>query len=246
MKGNEKDNINIYNEGCNRKEKNIRNKKIIIFSLILFIIICILTTHVVAKDTKQTNKEDIIVKKEEKKEDNKIKQLKFIKFDIKGAVNQPGVYEIEEDKVIIDAINMAGGITSNATTDNINLSKKLENEMVIIVYTKKELNQELKSISQEYQTKDSNITSCLDKKQSVVTNTKTEGNEINTSSNNKISINTASKEELMNLTGIGEAKADNIINYRIEHGNFKDINELKNVNGIGESIFSKIKDNIVL
>lgn len=141
---------------------------------------------------------------------------------------------------------MAGGITSNATTDNINLSKKLENEMVIIVYTKKELNQELKSISQEYQTKDSNITSCLDKKQSVVTNTKTEGNEINTSSNNKISINTASKEELMNLTGIGEAKADNIINYRIEHGNFKDINELKNVNGIGESIFSKIKDNIVL
>lgn len=141
---------------------------------------------------------------------------------------------------------MAGGVTSNATTDNINLSKRLENEMVIIVYTKKELNQELKSISQEYQTKDSNITSCLDKKQSVVTNTKAEDNEINTSSNNKISINTASKEELLNLTGIGEAKADNIINYRIEHGDFKDINELKNVNGIGESIFSKIKDNIVL
>ena len=64
--------------------------------------------------------------------------------------------------------------------------------------------------------------------------------------NEKVSINKASKEDLMTLKGIGETKALAIINYRKEHGNFKSISELQNVKGIGKSIFEKIKDNIEL
>lgn len=64
--------------------------------------------------------------------------------------------------------------------------------------------------------------------------------------NGKISLNKATKEELMTLTGIGEAKAKDIINYRDKNGGFKTIEDLKKVNGIGDSIFAKIKENITV
>ncbi len=68
----------------------------------------------------------------------------------------------------------------------------------------------------------------------------------NESTQSKISINIATKEELMTLTGVGESKAEAIIKYRDENGSFKDITEIKNVSGIGESAFEKIKDNITV
>ena len=65
-------------------------------------------------------------------------------------------------------------------------------------------------------------------------------------SSQKIDINTADKEQLMTLSGIGEAKAESIIRYRAEHGNFAQIEDITNVDGIGESLFQKIKEYIYL
>lgn len=168
------------------------------------------------------------------------KSIKTIFVDVKGAVNNPGVYEIEDGKRIIDAINIAGGLTNKADTSNLNLSKKVLDESYIIVYTKYELysykNDNTKCIQNECICPDLSNTACIATTTSAV------------SSNSKslISINTASKEELMTLTGVGESKANAIINYRQENGNFKSIEDIKNVAGIGDSMYLKIKDYITI
>ena len=74
----------------------------------------------------------------------------------------------------------------------------------------------------------------------------TENTDVSSGDSSKININTASKEELMTLAGIGESKADNIIKYRQENGSFSSVEDLTNVSGIGESIFNKIKDSITV
>lgn len=179
--------------------------------------------------------------------DNKI----FI--DIKGAVKKPGVYELSSEDKVIDAINKAGGLKSNADTSNINLSKKLTNEMVVYIFTKNEL---------KTTTKNSTSSAPTTTKKSTTSTTKISDNtchcetieinncinkEDNTSSNeddSKININTATKDELMTLNGIGDAKAAAIIEYREQKGLFSSIEDIINVTGISETIYDKIKDNI--
>lgn len=62
----------------------------------------------------------------------------------------------------------------------------------------------------------------------------------------KININTAAKEELMTLSGIGASKAESILKYRQEHGNFQNIEDLKKIEGIKDGVFNKIKDDITV
>ncbi len=184
-----------------------------------------------------------------------------IKVDIKGQVNNPGVYEVEENSIVNDAINMAGGLTSDATTENINLSYKLVDEMVIIIYHKDELKAENKEITTVYETQSPDITQALQEQKSIVIPSKSTKDDHNKKEDEQddllnasqetnevqiININLATKEELMNLDGIGEAKADNIISYRETNGLFTDIEELKNVSGIGETIFDQIKEFITI
>ena len=164
----------------------------------------------------------------------------LVYVDIKGAVKKPGVYKINSDKKIIDVITIAGGLMENANTDNINLSKKVTDEMVIIIYTDEEV-------------KNSNIVDTVIKvidKECVCPNIQNDGcinTEINdsiTNVNKTININTATLEELMSINGLGEAKAKAIIKYREENGYFKIIDDLLNVSGIGEALFEKIKEYI--
>ena len=162
-------------------------------------------------------------------------------FDIKGSVKKPGVYEFTLGDKIIDAINKAGGLTKNATTNNLNLSKKLTNEMVIYVFSKNELTttkaSEPVSNASECKCETIEVNNCVDK------------NTTNESTNNetsKININTDNKEKLMTLSGIGSSKADAIIEYRTKNGNFKTTEDIMNVSGISKTIYDKIKDIITV
>lgn len=162
-------------------------------------------------------------------------------FDIKGSVKKPGVYEFIQGDKIIDAINKAGGLTKNATTNNLNLSKKLTNEMVIYVFSKNEL-----TTTKAYE-QISNASEC--KCETIEINNCVDKNTTNESTNNetsKININTDNKEKLMTISGIGSSKADAIIEYRTKNGNFKTTEDIMNVSGISKTIYDKIKDIITV
>ena len=189
--------------------------------------------------------------KEETENIEMIEKEKKVKVDVKGSVKKPGVYELPELSTVSDAIALAGGLTSNGVTTNINLSKKIKDEMVIYVFSKSEL--EKKEIVEATVCE---VPKC-ECEQIVI---KPEDYTINTTetvsskdeetptqmqtSDEKISINTDSIDELMQLDGIGESKAKTIIEYRKEHGNFTNIEDIKNVSGIGDKAYEKIKDNI--
>lgn len=206
-------------------------------------------------DSKLNNKKTIVAIAEEVQTSNLI-----YKVDIKGAVKNPGVYEIQSDDNVSDLIKLAGGLTKNADTSNINLSRTLEDQMVIKIYTKSELKKSKNKEVSECVCPEVDITKCIEKESAITkidgqnqniietTTTDTSNNtETNIESSNKlISINTATKEELMTLNNIGESKANSIIEYRNANGDFKNIEEIKNVSGIGDALFEKIKSNITI
>ncbi len=154
--------------------------------------------------------------------------------DIKGAVKHPGVYLVNENNIIKDIIDLAGGLKSNATTSNLNLAEKVTSAMVITVNTKSELTTQKPSTTT---TTTNNKTECTTRIISDCGNTEENSKLVN--------INTASKEELMSVPNIGASKADSIIIYRSENS-FKKIEDIMNVSGIGETLFVKIKDHITV
>ncbi|MBR3362444.1 MAG: ComEA family DNA-binding protein, partial [Bacilli bacterium] len=167
---------------------------------------------------------------------------KKIKIDIKGEINTPGVYELTEENNVMDAINLAGGLTNKSDTSNINLSKKLTDEMVIIVYSKQDI---INMKEKEKITCPPCNNACIEEKDETSKINITEKQE-NKEVDGRININTANIEELQKLNGIGETKAKSIIDYRNKNGGFKDIEEIKNVQGIGEAAYEKIKNNITI
>ena len=192
------------------------------------------------KDSKK-DREIVLTEKKEVKEKNKEKTTNTkIMVDIKGEVVNPGIYTLEDDQRVIDVINMAGGITKNADTSVLNLSKKLKDEMVIIVYSYYEVKNfsYIKEVEKKVQTECSKGINDIENDACIEESSDSE------ESPSLISINTATKEELMKLTGIGEKKAEDIIKYREENGLFSQIEDVKNVPGIGESLYEKIKNSI--
>ena len=165
-----------------------------------------------------------------------------IKVDIKGEIKKPGMYEIKIDSRIQDLITLAGGLTQNADTSTINLSKRLFDEMVIIIYSKNGV----KNFKEVKANEETSNKKCQNNEilynDACISNSVSNNNEINS----KVNINTATIDELMSISGIGESKAKAIIEYRNQNGNFKDISEIKNVSGIGEALFEKIKSNITV
>lgn len=142
----------------------------------------------------------------------------LIVVEIKGEVINPDVYTLNEGSIIKDLIEAAGGLTDEADISNINRAKEISNHELVIIRNINDLvsNEEIEiNVMQEVEPDDS-----------------------------KININTADLSKLKDIPGIGDVKANSIIMYREDNGGFKTIEELKNVDGIGEKTFEKIKDNI--
>ena len=147
-------------------------------------------------------------------------ELAEIYIYVCGEIKSPGVYTLPEGSRVCDVFLMAGGFTEEAATDYWNQARLLKDGEMIYVPTMEEA-KERKWEDAESDTKDSNAT-------------------------DKININTASKTQLMEIPGIGEAKANAIISYREENGTFSAIEELKNVEGIKDGVFTKMKEYIVI
>jgi competence protein ComEA len=135
-----------------------------------------------------------------------------------GAVVQEGVYELPAGSRISDALLMAGGYDENALHGYVNLAERLEDGERIYFPDYQEL-EEL----------------------GIVPISSTESSE-----SGLVNINTADAEMLKTLPGIGDAKAADIIAYREEHGAFSSIEDIKNVSGIGESIYNRISSGITV
>lgn len=207
-------------------------KKYKIIGLIVGLGIIILLIFGGSRDVKSETIEPILEIKEEKK----IEIQEYYYVDIKGMVNNPGVYKVNNDERVIDVINKAGGLTDEADTSLINLSKKVKDEMVIIIYSKEEVlnsnppNEIIKIVEKECMCSEINNDSCIN----VALDS-------SISDSGYISLNKATLEELTSVPGLGESKAKSILEYRSLNNGFKTIDELLNVSGIGEKVFEKIK-----
>ncbi|WP_449453249.1 helix-hairpin-helix domain-containing protein [Streptococcus suis] len=136
--------------------------------------------------------------------------------DVKGAVAKPGLYTLEADARVNDAVDAAGGLTSQADPKSINLAQKLSDEAVVYVASKDE------NISVVASTTASSAMS-------------QEGNE------SKVNLNTATEADLQTISGIGAKRATDIIAYREANGGFKSVDDLNNVSGIGDKTMESIR-----
>lgn len=173
------------------------------------------------------------------KETNKTDKNKIIIYII-GEVKQEGVYELDENSRISDAIEKAGGTKENADLSQINLAYKIEDGMRIYIPKKGELVQDKEKIEDKTQEVVTDKSTDITNTTSVNTNLST--NKKSKTDIEKINLNKATQTELETLPGIGPSTAEKIIAYRKENGNFKNIEDIMNVNGIGESKYNKIKD----
>ena len=227
-------------------KRNVRD--IFLFSLILIVLGLVLYKLYFTSSQNELDSSLVVaLNNEEEVLKENLEEKKAFNVDVKGAVKKPGVYMVAEEAIVNDVINLAGGFNSNAYKNGINLSKRVNDEMVIYVYTKTEIKNKdnvvtVESVNDTCKTPDYSICECIDKKESIIENGNNEGE----NSTNIININTANAEQLTSLTGIGEAKAKAIIEYRNVNGAFKSIDDIMEVSGIGESVFVKIKDHITI
>ena len=217
--------------------KNNYNKK----QKIIIIGICIILIGVIIyymnSKKEETNLTELIPYEENVLQGNSAKEessqetTNDVTIHITGAVNKPGVYTFTQGSRIADAVDKAQGLREDADAEGINLAYVMEDGMQIIIPSKQS-NKDTGVGQEMYITTDSSSS-----------NQNIKGNS-EKSSEGKVNINTATEEQLETLTGIGPSTAKKIIQYRKEHGNFKSIEDIKSVSGIGDSKYNSIKDRI--
>ena len=178
------------------------------------------------KENLENISQDIIINNQTENTTEENNNQEKIVIHITGAICNEGIYELEENSIIADAVKMAGGLKEDADLKQINLAYVLEDGMKINIPSKNDNSNENINNTENYITKEKLNSS----------------NNTNSAKTSKININSATQTELETLPGIGPSTALKIINYRKEKGKFNKIEDIKNVNGIGESKFNKIKE----
>lgn len=144
--------------------------------------------------------------------------------DVKGAVNKPGLYRLKNGSRVNEALAAAGGQTASADMKQVNLAKQLSDQQVIYIPAQGEqvpagmAGGAVTDVSSASSTGDTPI----------------------------INLNTATKDQLCQISGIGDKKADKILQYREQHGQFKSVDELTQVDGFGEKTVENIKDQLAV
>ena len=216
------------------------NKKIVVYIIIISVIALIIHEVAIKKENfieKITDINTIETSEEnETKEQKKVDITNKIMVYITGEVKNPGIYELEENSRIKDVIEKAGGLKETADITDINLATILQDEDKITIPTKDKTMEEKQNTERIQSNKQSKTTEKSQNTTSISTNT------TGKNQNTKVNINTATQTELETLPGIGPSTASKIVSYRKENGKFKSIEEIKKVNGIGESKYKKIKE----
>lgn len=219
------------------KDFNLKDNKIIVVVCIIIIIIffCVFfyTRSNLESEYNEVNNYDILQNEtniEENEDDTKI----FV--HVTGAVKNEGIVEIKEEGRIADAVEAANGFTEEADISQINLAYKLEDGQKIYIPSIKDekIKEEEKALEKEYVTDEAGDDIIIEDDISSVKSKK----------DGKININTAMESELEEIPGVGESTAKKIIEYRKNNGKFKEIEDIKNVSGIGDSKFENMKEKI--
>lgn len=197
-----------------------KKQKVIVVVLIIFM--CLIIGYYFINKTQKNDYSELETIAEEKEQEEEIIDEDKIVVHITGEVENEGIIELEKGARISDAIEKAVGTTEEANIADVNLAYSLKDGQKIKIPN---INEEDEQIIKEEAGEDIIIEGDNKKEE-------------------KININTANQTELETLSGIGPSTALKIINYKKEHGKFNNIEEIKNVPGIGESKFENIKEYI--
>lgn len=148
-----------------------------------------------------------------------------------GAVVNPDVYEVPAGSRLFEVLEMAGGMTRDADKTYLNLARSVSDGEQIIILTTQE--------TQKMQSESKAVVITENVQADIQT-------AAGSASDGLVNINTASIQELTSISGIGESRAQAIIAYREQHGQFTDIEGIKEVDGIKDGLFNKIKDKITV
>lgn len=210
---------------------NLDSKQKIIFIICIFIMILVIIYYffTTIDDNSEIKYDDLIIE-ENNETSSTVEDIQTsIVVYITGEVISPGIVYLETNSRIQDAIDSADGLTKNADLTNVNLAYVLSDGQKIYIPNKNDDN--LSIISD-------------DDGDAIIKDNYSSG--LSDNNNLEVNINTATQTQLEELPGIGPSTALKIIEYRNKHGKFSSIDDLKNISGIGDSKFNKIKDYIVI
>lgn len=178
---------------------------------------CILGVAILFISSKSEPKKSVVISKNDDQEQNTETSdpVEYAIVDVKGEVEKPGVYELKQGARVDDVLDLAGGFTKDADDLQVNQAQKVHDEMIVYV------------------------PGIDENSEGVVIE-----DGIVTEGEGKVRLNSATKDEIEELPGIGPSKADAILQYREEHGLFTGVEDLLHISGIGEKTLENLREYI--